>query len=403
MRAMARCAAGFVVLALGTGAAGAQTSSAEDRPPLQIGPVGVRPRLVLTNVGVDNNVFNESENPKSDFTFTASPDVELSLNPGRLKFTSMAGTDFVYFKEYTSERSVNRRFSGRAEVDLTMLRPFVSVATNHTSARANAEVDVRGRHHPYSYEAGTAVKLTERTSAGVLFRRAREEYEEGTFFRGVDLSTTLNASTTNYEGSIGAQLTPFTGLNLVVSQEQIRFDHEQVRDSDSLRIAPTLTFSPFAVLNGSASAGYRRFSGRDPALPDYSGFIASGSLGASLVDRYRIEGTFTRDIRYSYEEAVPYYVLSGARGTLTVILAGGFDVRATGGRESMEYRAYDGAPSPGTDRQILYGGGIGYRLSDAAHVVVQAESLDRRSGRDAAREYSNDRIFASLIWGAASR
>jgi hypothetical protein len=400
---MARCAAGFVVLALGTGAAGAQTSSAEDRPPLQIGPVGVRPRLVLTNVGVDNNVFNESENPKSDFTFTASPDVELSLNPGRLKFTSMAGTDFVYFKEYTSERSVNRRFSGRAEVDLTMLRPFVSVATNHTSARANAEVDVRGRHHPYSYEAGTAVKLTERTSAGVLFRRAREEYEEGTFFRGVDLSTTLNASTTNYEGSIGAQLTPFTGLNLVVSQEQIRFDHEQVRDSDSLRIAPTLTFSPFAVLNGSASAGYRRFSGRDPALPDYSGFIASGSLGASLVDRYRIEGTFTRDIRYSYEEAVPYYVLSGARGTLTVILAGGFDVRATGGRESMEYRAYDGAPSPGTDRQILYGGGIGYRLSDAAHVVVQAESLDRRSGRDAAREYSNDRIFASLIWGAASR
>jgi hypothetical protein len=121
------------------------------------------------------------------------------------------------------------------------------------------------------------------------------------------------------------------------------------------------------------------------------------------VDRYRIEGTFTRDIRYSYEEALPYYVLSGIRGTLTVVLAGGFDVRATGGRESMDYRAFDGAPGPGTDRVILYGGGFGYRLSDAAHVVVQAEFLDRRSARDAAREYRNDRVFASLTWGATSR
>src|SRR5262245_39742907 len=95
---------------VGAGAAGAQTPPAEERPPFQIGPVGVRPRLVITNLGVDNNVFNESENPKSDFTFTTSPELVLSLDPGRVKLTSTAGTDLVYYKEYTSERSVSRRF-----------------------------------------------------------------------------------------------------------------------------------------------------------------------------------------------------------------------------------------------------------------------------------------------------
>ncbi len=52
-----------------------QVSDPEQRPTLLIGPVEVRPRLVLSNVGIDSNVFHESDNPRSDFTATFSPDV----------------------------------------------------------------------------------------------------------------------------------------------------------------------------------------------------------------------------------------------------------------------------------------------------------------------------------------
>ena len=43
---------------------------------------------------------------------TASAHATLAqLHPGRLLMAYRTGTDLVYFREYTSERSVNRRFS----------------------------------------------------------------------------------------------------------------------------------------------------------------------------------------------------------------------------------------------------------------------------------------------------
>src|SRR5712692_354187 len=38
---------------------------------IHLGPLGLNPSMGLANVGVDNNVFNETTNPKRDFTFTA--------------------------------------------------------------------------------------------------------------------------------------------------------------------------------------------------------------------------------------------------------------------------------------------------------------------------------------------
>ena len=49
-------------------------------------------------------------NPKRDFTFTAIPDLEVSVHPGRLRLAYNTGTELVYFHEYTSERSLNRNF-----------------------------------------------------------------------------------------------------------------------------------------------------------------------------------------------------------------------------------------------------------------------------------------------------
>src|SRR6185503_15724541 len=108
-----------------------------------------------------------------------------------------------------------------------------------------------------------------------------------------------------------------TGVNLVVSQEWQHFDLSPERDSDSLRITPTVTFSPGGLLNGSASIGYRRFNGRSADLPDFSGLVAVVNIGATIVGRHRLETSFARDLRYSYEDATPYYLSTGGTVTLT--------------------------------------------------------------------------------------
>jgi hypothetical protein len=397
--------AGLALTLLVTVPAAAQ-APADEQSPVQIGPVGVRPRVAITNFGVDSNVFNDARDPKQDFTFTASPNVELVVRPGRLRVLSTVGTDFVYYQKYSRERSVNRSVSARAELDLAIVKPFVSIAATHTSARPNSEVDIRRRHQPRTYAIGSTFPLTTRTSAGFVVRRASDKYDEGTFFRDVDVSTTLNSTTTSYEASLGMQLTPLTSVSIVTSQEQMRFDHSPLRDSDTFRIAPTVSFSPGGILNGSASLGYRHFRGRDSdpnGVADYNGLVATGAVGFSLLDRFRIETTFVRDVKYSYEQQLPYYVVNGGRVTATTALAGGFDVRAIVGRESLDYRAPAGSDGPGRDRMITYGGGVGYRLTDSAQLVLQAEILDRSSERDTSREYSNHRIFGSLNWGVATR
>jgi hypothetical protein len=374
-----------------------------DRPTLRIGPFDLRPRLLLNDIGIDNNVFNELEDPKSDFTFTAVPDLELGFTPGRLKTTFQTATEFVYFRKYSTERSINRSVSARAELDLSLLRPFVSFGTAHTSARAGNEVDLRVRRHPRSVAGGARVLLASRTSLTLSVRRSEEEYDPGIEFRGANLAASLDSRTVAYEGAIGLELTPLTTVSLAVVREETRFDKSPLRDADSFLVAPTVTFSPLGLLSGTASLGYRRFEGRDASLPRYTGLTASGTLRLFVGSRYRVDTVFTRDVRYSYDPALPYYVVSGARATLIGQVAGPFDVRIIGGRESLAYRAFAGDASPGKDTFTTYGGGVGYRIAERLHFVVAGEFIDRGSALDLARTYSNHRIYGSLNWGASHR
>jgi hypothetical protein len=108
-------------------------------------------------------------------------------------------------------------------------------------------------------------------------------------------------------------------------------------------------------------------------------------------------------VQYSYEEALPYYLLSAARATLGIRTVGSLELCVTGGRESLKYRALNTGDAPGSDRQIVYGGGIGHRVAERVRVVVDAEFTKRLSALDAAREYRNHRIMASVSWGVTNR
>ena len=148
------------------------------------------------------------------------------------------------------------RGRARADLDLTWLKPFVSFSSAHTSARPNAEIDLRARHHPRTYTAGTTIKIASRTSIGIVGRRTTETYDEGFEFRGEDLARSLDTKVKAYETSFNVDLTPFTTFSLVGSREEQRFERAPERDADSFRLAPTLTFSPLGLITGSASFGF---------------------------------------------------------------------------------------------------------------------------------------------------
>ena len=134
----------------------------------------------------------------------------------------------------------------------------------------------------------------------------------------------------------------------------------------------------------------------------YSGFVATATVGTTLWNRHRVEMVFGRDIRYSYDRDTPYYLATGGTVTVTTHLVGPFDVRATGTRQLLAYRARRAAPlgeRAGDDSVSGYGGGVGYRFREQLRVGFNAEWSRRDSQRSLDRQYRNRRIFASLTWG----
>src|SRR6185312_11489268 len=80
----------------------AQTEPGAPPPNVQmrLGPLYVNPRIALTNAGTDTNVFNESVNPKSDFTVTVTPGTDLWLRVGPTWLQSNINEDLVWFQKY---------------------------------------------------------------------------------------------------------------------------------------------------------------------------------------------------------------------------------------------------------------------------------------------------------------
>jgi putative beta-barrel porin BBP2 len=395
-----RAALVLLTLAIAPGVASAQEQEPEQLPPGTIvyGPLTLTPSLVIKDIGIDDNVFNEAVDPKSDFTLTLTPRASVALRARRVRLTYVSAVDYVYYDTYVSERGTNVTSEVRVAADLGRLRPYASLAGTNTRTRLNTEVDARARHHDQTYSAGLALRVASRTKLLLNARRGTIEYEPAETFRGVVLGESFNSRADRIEGGLGFELTPITTFDVLAQREQQRFDMSPSRNANSWRVWPTLTFNPAGLLTGNASFGYRHFDAVDPTVPDYSGAVASVTMGATLYGRHQLQAAYLRDVQYSYDPSTPYYVGNGGRITWTSLVAGPFDVQGTIGRTLMYYRG-EGAGA-GTDYSTTYGGGTGYRFPGHARLGVNAEWVARDSNRSPDREYRNRRIFASLTWGS---
>lgn len=394
-------------LLLGTAVpAAAQTTQTTDTDTstIRIGPFGITPALLVRDIGRDENVFNERDNPKSDFTFTLVPRADVLVKPRGVRLHFTTATDYVYYRTYTSERSTNQSSSIRADFMLARFQPFLHASGVNSRARYNQEVDVRARHSDRTYGGGAQVRFGTNLNVGAAARSTQLRFDPDVTFRGESLSRSFDSTIRAFDVSTTLQLTPFTAMSVVATREEQRFTESRERDSDTLRVTPTFTFSPQAVLSGAISVGYRRFTPRSSVLPAFSGVVATVNAVTTLFSRHRVEVLFGRDLKYSYGQDTPYYLATGGTATVTSQIIGPMDVRVTGTRQLLAYRATrtGGALSPGNDTFVAYGGGVGYHLGGRFRAGMNAEWSRRDSELSADRTYRNRRIFGSLTWGAES-
>jgi hypothetical protein len=369
--------------------------------PFRFGPLGLNPTLAVTNFGVDDNIFNDSTDPKKDFTMTVTPRLQARLRSAKVLLSGAVATGLVYYQKFDDERSVDYAADGRVDVDLGWLRPYALASYLDTRERLNAELDARAPRTQTTVAAGTRVTLSPKTGLVFDARRTVLDFAEGETFEGVPLSTELNSTTKAFEGGIELFLTPLTTLAITASLQTDRFDSAPERDADTFRLLPTIRMEAPAIIQGSLAVGYRRFSALAPETPDYSGVVVQGSLTHTFGERTKVDLSLSRDVQYSFEPTEPYYLTTGFRVVLTQQLQESLDARAIVGRDRLDYREQAPSSVPNdtrTDRASVIGGGVGYHVRPNLRVGVDVE-FARRSSDRLDRRYDRTRVFASMTYG----
>jgi hypothetical protein len=370
-----------------------------DVMPIRIGPLGLRPSITITNVGNDSNVFNEADHPREDFTATMVPRLIARVHGGRLLLSYGGATDMVYFRKFTSERSINSATDLKLDADLGRLQPYASVGWVATKDRLNSEIDIRTPRTQQTLAAGARVLLASRTAVVVSARRLTLDFHDGALFRGVDLSRNLNSRTDSIDAGLQLLLTPLTSFSMTTSLQQDRFAAAPDRDADTLRLLPALQFDPTALIRGSVAIGYRHFRPLSPELPDYSGLMVQVGIGYTLMGGTKFDVELGRDVQYSFEDLEPYYLSTLGRLTITYQLVGPLDIQALAGRQTMAYRHRQLQGDARRDQVETYGGGAGYRLRTTMRLGVTWE-INRRLSAVDERGYERRRVYASLTYGS---
>ena len=385
--------------------AAAQTSAPPPEPAtparVQLGPLALRPQLILRDVGYDSNVFNESDQPKSDFGATVGAKLDMTAHLPRVQGTYTSFYEYMYFKTYESERGSNRGVEGRADVLLGRLRPYFAAGITNSHERPTAEIDARAERQQTHTAFGATVAAFSRTALNVGYRHSTLAFADDETFRGVNLSDELNGRADSLTFGADMELTPLTTVSITGERLQERFDSSSERDANSYRVGVTATLQPLALISGRASVGVRAFRPLSPQVEEFTGLTAAIAIGYTLPKDTRLNVSIDRDLRYSFEQLTPYYISTGGRVSVTKRLMGSLDAQGFAGFERINYEARLDAPEladVGTDAVRLFGVGVGYRLGDGARLAINFDHTTR-SSPSPDREYARGRVYTTLNYG----
>jgi hypothetical protein len=413
LRKTACLVAGALSLCLPT-ALSAQGTVPSDPPvsvPVRLGPVAIAPAISVTHLGWDSNVFHRDagSDPVGDFVATATPQVRSWARLGRVRLQARNTLDFVYFQEYSNERSIDGDHEGRVDVPLARLTPYVSGRWLRARQRFGFEIDERIRRHGTTAVAGVDVRIGPRTNIDVSARRTRLEFSQTAGMSDLLVRNFYDHTSQGVALSVRQRLTPLTALSVTVDTQRDEFDLVPWRDSDSLRITSGVEFQPFALVSGRASVGWRKLELVSPGAPAFSGLVTSVDLAYTLLGATRFAVQAARDVSYSAFEGQHAFLLSGMTGSVAHRFGGGWDAMARAGRHRVSYELFGlgtvaAAQAPesfGPNRETVteLGGQVGYRLGPDVRLAFDLGQFERRSTVLAGRGYGRTRATVSISYG----
>jgi hypothetical protein len=370
---------------------------------VRIGPLMMNPTVSLTNIGIDQNVFNEpaSKNPKHDFTFTVKPTTDFWLPIGPTWVTASLNEAITWYQQYASERSASNDYKVGWVVPGSRLSLKTSAAFLSVKERPGFEIDTRASRKDRAYNGSFEVRALSKTFFGVSVGRLTTRFDSNAMYLDTNLELELNHSTTDVGLNLRHQLTPLTSITLTASRSQDQFEFSTLRDSTATAVSTTVAFDKFALVKGSMTFGFTDFEPVDKALPNFQGATAAVNLSYTLLGTTRFAVTANRNVQYSYDVNQPYYVITGLDGSIAQQIFGPVDVVGRVGTESLAYRDRAGAVvqvANRNDHVLSYGLGVGFHMGKDLRLSFNADKVNRDS-LVIDHQYDNVKFGTAITYG----
>ncbi len=390
---------------LTTTPAAGQIAAPREAAQIEWGPLSLYPSLQIVDAGVDDNVFNDGTAPQHDYTLTVASRVLSVIRLGGNELMFQTGNDYVWFREFASERSSNAQYSVRFNLSASRFKPFIGAERVRTRTRPGPEIDARARRIDRNAVAGLGFDLTSRTSVRASVKFDDSTFEEGESFRGIALDEALNRTGRGAETGVRYSVTPLTTLSVLAGYEEQTFGATHVRDLKRYTLGPTVEFSPEAAIRGRASLVYEIFEPNNPELVRRTGVAYQAQINWALYGRTVFDVGAGRNISYSYLDTEPYYQLTNVRLQVTQPLAGRIDLFGGGSFDHMAYRwSLGGGITEGASARVDnvtgYSGGFGLHMGRGFLLRLGLEKTQRRSPVDPLQNYSRTRILSTVTIGS---
>jgi hypothetical protein len=370
---------------------------------VRIGPLWMNPSIGVSNLGVDQNVFNDAADrqPKKDFTATVTPRTDFWLRMGRTWLTASIDEQVVWFQKYSSERAANTRYSLGWRLPSAWVN--INLGARYTKARERPgyEIDLRAPRAELAYIGAVEGRIMSKTFFGLRAERQTVDFDEAAVFRSASLHDELNHVTTSGALTLRHQITSLTSIEFNATRSEDRFEFSPLRDSASTAFGTSVTFDPFALIKGTAAFGFRNFRPASPDVPAYSGGTMAVDLTYTIFGTTRLAVRAARDVQYSYDLAQPYYVQTGIDGSVAQQIFGPFDAVVRLVEQRLAYRDRVGIPvavANRTDEVRSIGAGVGYHLGKDLRLGFNVDKARRESAVDS-RPYQGLKYGTSLAYG----
>jgi hypothetical protein len=283
--------------------------------PWHIGPFRIQPQLVISNAGVDSNIYYSPDEPIKDFTVTAGPAATIYLPIHRKFVLSAYGSpQYVWYSKTDRERTWNYYLNGAAQLSLKNV--FFSAEGVYSDARErwNTEIDIRPRRKEEGYGGSALVRLAHKTSFALGYRTVKYDYESVVYGDDFDVRERLNRRESYGNLSFYYQATSQRRLFVDLEYGDYAFEFASQAAIGNARSGAAYAGIDLSRLGrrvrGRIRVGYKIYDVRAAAGPDYRGLVGDSQLSVRLAKPLVVRGFYIRDVRFSLWYNNPYYVES---------------------------------------------------------------------------------------------